>query len=212
MRTGAWLREDRADVAVDKLLDAAGEAFAELGVRATSMADVAHAAGCSRGTLYRYFESRHALQVAYINRAALRLARHIYDEVTSISDPRTRLVETVLLAVRSVRADPRLAVWFTPSDMGVATEFSRDSEVLDAIALGFTRGLDGLPAPPATLRGDGPRPQARWVVRVIVSLLTMPADDEDDERDIVERFVLPSVFAAGSRSVTGPADQSGSTR
>ncbi|WP_278258036.1 hypothetical protein [Nocardioides convexus] len=37
---------------------------------------------------------------------------------------------------------------------------------------------------------------ARWLVRVIVSLLTVPGADEAEERRLVERFVLPVVVAS----------------
>jgi len=40
----------------DRILDAAGELFAARGVSAVEMTDIARAAGCSRATLYRYFE------------------------------------------------------------------------------------------------------------------------------------------------------------
>ncbi|HPY25671.1 MAG TPA: helix-turn-helix domain-containing protein, partial [Mycobacterium sp.] len=41
-----------------RILHAAGELFAERGVDAVEMQDIARAAGCSRATLYRYFENR----------------------------------------------------------------------------------------------------------------------------------------------------------
>ena len=34
---------------------------------------------------------------------------------------------------------------------------------------------------------------ARWLVRVIVSLLIAPGRDEAEERAIVERFVVPAL-------------------
>ena len=52
--TGAWLREEQADLAADKILDAASRAFVELGVSRTGMGDIAQYAGCSRATLYRH--------------------------------------------------------------------------------------------------------------------------------------------------------------
>jgi hypothetical protein len=33
--------------------------------------------------------------------------------------------------------------------------------------------------------------RARWLVRVIVSLLALPGDSEEEERAQVERFVAP---------------------
>jgi hypothetical protein len=37
------------------------------------------------------------------------------------------------------------------------------------------------------------RERARWLVRIVVSLLTMPGESEAHERAMVERFVVPVV-------------------
>ena len=39
---------------------------------------------------------------------------------------------------------------------------------------------------------------ARWLVRVIVSLLTVPGRDDADERAMVERFVVPTTALSSS--------------
>ena len=41
----SWGRRDEPDLAVEELLDAAGRLFAEHGIAASSMSDVARAAG-----------------------------------------------------------------------------------------------------------------------------------------------------------------------
>jgi AcrR family transcriptional regulator len=68
--SGAWLREEQTDLAVDKILEAASRAFVDLGVSRTRMGHIAQYAGCSRGTLYRYFKTRAELDLAYIDRSA----------------------------------------------------------------------------------------------------------------------------------------------
>ncbi|MDQ1319611.1 MAG: hypothetical protein QG655_854, partial [Actinomycetota bacterium] len=57
-----------------RILHAAGELFAERGVDAVEMQDIARAAGCSRATLYRYFENRAALHGAFVHREARAVA------------------------------------------------------------------------------------------------------------------------------------------
>ena len=37
--------------------------------------------------------------------------------------------------------------------------------------------------------------RARWLVRVVVSLLTMPGDSEAEERALIEHFVAPGLLA-----------------
>lgn len=189
MMPGAWLREEQAELAVDKILEAASRAFADLGVARTRMGHIAQYAGCSRGTLYRYFKTRDELHLAYINRSALLLSTELGAELAEIDDPRTRLVEAILRAVARVRSTPGMAAWFDPHASGLTARVSRGSGAIAAIAGAFVeRLLD-------PERNDESSPlRARWLVRVVVSLLTMPGDAEDEERAIVERFVAPGLL------------------
>jgi AcrR family transcriptional regulator len=184
-----WGREDQPDLAVDRILDAAEKAFVERGVTAVGMADVAEVAGCSRGTLYRYFDSRHALHTAYVNRAAARMLERLRIELASIDDPRERLVEGILRAIREVRRDPGTAAWFEPGAEQIAARMSRSSEVVDGITGAFVSELLG------GRSGDRERRlRARWVVRVIVSFLAFPGASPAEERALVERFVAPALL------------------
>lgn len=172
-------------MAADKLLDAAGRAFTELGVKATTMTDVCRYAGCSRATLYRYFENRQALRVAFVNRATLHMSAEIGAETASIADPQERLAEALLRSVRRVRSEPHLAAWFSPEDMSVPTELSQSDEVLASMGGLFADG--GVDHAAGRLR-------ARWVIRQIISLLVMPGADDAEEEEMVSRFVAPLVL------------------
>jgi AcrR family transcriptional regulator len=187
--TKPWRREDQPDSAVDKILEAADKAFTELGVSAAGMAEIASFAGCSRGTLYRYFESRHALHLAYVRRRALAIHRRALDAVAPIEDPHERLVEYVLCALREVRENPATAAWFTPAASGITARMSRSAEVAGTLTEGFAAALPGQPG-----RGAEARLRHRWVARIIVSLLTDPGESAAEERLMIERFVAPAVL------------------
>ena len=70
-----WLADRRTEVAADRILDAADELFAQQEAATVGMNEIAKAAGCSRATLYRYFENRDALYTAYVHREAHRVFR-----------------------------------------------------------------------------------------------------------------------------------------
>ena len=184
-----WGRHEAVDLATDELLDAAGRAFAEVGVARATMADVCRHAGCARSTLYRYFENRAALHLAYVNRASLRIAARLAHEVPAGTDPRSVLTERVLFGIRAVREDPMLASWFTPENMAVPIALSSDSEVLAALTEAFTDDV-GLGAASAAQRET----QGRWLLRSIISLLAMPVDDPDEERAVIEDFMVPPLL------------------
>ena len=186
----AWLQDERSELAAERILDAAAELFLRRGVAGTGMGDVARAAGCSRATLYRYFENRRALQVAFVHREARRIGARIAADVGTIEDPAARLLEGALAAVREVRADPTLAAWFALGDAGIAAQLAGSSEVINGLGATFI----GDPADPEVSE------RARWLVRIIVSLLTVPGADEAEERAMLERFVVPVVAGATYRS------------
>jgi AcrR family transcriptional regulator len=184
--TRGWRREDQPDQAAEKILDAAEKAFIERGVSAAGMGEIAEAAGCSRGTLYRYFKSRHELHLAYVERAALVIRDRVREQVTGVDDPETRALEYILCAVREVRQNPGTAAWFEPNASGLGARMSQASEVVETLMTTFA-------AQPSEPQRSDPEAQlrARWIIRIIVSLLANPGASEEEERALVERFVAP---------------------
>lgn len=195
--SGTWVREEQPDQAAMKILDGAAQAFVDLGVSRAGMSEIARYAGCSRGTLYRYFNNRHELHLAFVNDRAMRLAAELRVELKQIEDPAERLSQYVLGAIRKVRQNPSLAAWFEPSESGIAARMSRVSEVIDCLADAFVSSTQS--EEESGVSSSGLR--ARWMVRVIVSLLTMPGDSDEEERVLVERFVVPSVLSSVSEEL-----------
>ena len=182
----SWLREDRPDLAAEKILDAAEKAFIEIGVSAVGMAEIADAAGCSRGTLYRYFSNRHELHLAYVKRAALAIQERVRRQANSVDDPEARVVEYILCAVREVRRNPGTAAWFEPNASGIGARMSQASEIVETLMTTFAAEHLG-----AGLAGRDAELRARWIIRVIISILTNPGENEAEERELIERFVAP---------------------
>ncbi len=183
-----WKRHADTDIAVDKILDAAGQAFAEFGVANAKMVDVAHLAGCSRATLYRYFPNQDALHLAFVHRATLRIARRLADERTGRS---ISLTDRILEGIGAVRSDPLLAVWFEPQNMAVPIAVSQNSELLRAMS---TEPFSQLGAVPH-IREEIER-RGEWLLRSIVSLLAMPGTDAEAERAMIESYLVPVLTAA----------------
>ncbi|WP_373194400.1 TetR/AcrR family transcriptional regulator, partial [Mycobacterium marinum] len=107
-----WLAAHRSEVAADRILDAAERLYTEHDPASIGMNEIARAAGCSRATLYRYFESREALRTAYVHRETLRLGREIMQQIGDIDDPRDQLITSITATLRMVRQRPALAAWF----------------------------------------------------------------------------------------------------
>ncbi len=123
---GAWLREEQPDLAAQKILDGAARAFVDLGVSGAGMGEIARYAGCSRGTLYRYFKNRHELHLAFVNDRAMRLVAELRVELRDIDDPAQQLREYIVRAVQKVRRNPAMAAWFEPHESEITARMSRD--------------------------------------------------------------------------------------
>lgn len=187
-----WLATRRSEAAVDRILDAAERLYTARDSDSIGMNEIARAAGCSRATLYRYFENREALRTAYIHRETHRLGRDIIARTGNIEDPREKLVASILVTLAMVRENPALASWFATSRPPVGGELAGRSDVIAALAAGFLQSLG--PDDPAVIER-----RARWAVRVIVSLLTYPGRDAQEERAMIEEFVVPIIAPSGAR-------------
>jgi AcrR family transcriptional regulator len=184
---GDWLAARRTEVAADRILDAAGELFAQQEAATVGMHEIASAAGCSRATLYRYFENREALYTAYVHRESYRLYRDMTEQISSLVDPRERLIEGMLASLRNVRESPALASWFSTTQRPIGAEMAEESEVIKALTEAFVISLG--PDDPELVAH-----RARWLVRVMTSLMLFPGHDADDERAMLEEFVVPIVL------------------
>jgi AcrR family transcriptional regulator len=181
-----WLAERRTEAAADRILDAAEMLFTDQDPASVGMNEIARAAGCSRATLYRYFDSREALRTAYVHRETHRLGRELMHQTGSIDDPRERLIASIMATLRMVRESPAMSSWFGSSRLPIGGELAGQSEVITALAAGFLKSLGGQD-PSAVER------RARWAVRIIISLLMFPGQDDADERAMIEEFVVPIV-------------------
>lgn len=191
---GDWLGDRRSEVAADRILDAAERLFTEQDPASVGMNEIARAAGCSRATLYRYFDSRESLRTAYVHRETHRLGRDILGRIERIEDPQERLVAGITATLRMVRENPALAAWFGSTRLPIGGEMAGQSQVITALASGFLASLGSSPGPDdAALER-----RARWAVRVIISMLMFPGRGEEDERAMIEEFVLPVVAPAAT--------------
>jgi AcrR family transcriptional regulator len=187
MPANDWLAERRTEVAADRILDAAEQLFTRQDPGSVGMNEIAKAAGCSRATLYRYFENRQALRIAYVARETHRLSESI--DVDAILDPRERLVAGIVTTLRLVRESPALSAWFATTSGPLGAELAEQSDVITALAAAFVTSLGD--DHPANVAGRG-----RWLVRAITSLLIFPGRDEADERTMLTEFVAPVVVPA----------------
>lgn len=91
-----------------RLHNAALQLFAERGVSAVSVSDLAQAAQVARGTIYNNFQSIDTLFEDVATELTLEMEQRVHAELAGKTDPAIRLVHGLCLCLRRVHEEP---VW-----------------------------------------------------------------------------------------------------
>jgi|EndMetStandDraft_5_1072996.scaffolds.fasta_scaffold171573_2 AcrR family transcriptional regulator len=177
-----WLATERSELGAERILDAAAQLFVEQGIGQPGMEDIARAAGCSRATVYRYFENKPALLRAFVHREARDVTEQVARQLVHGANRRDAVVEAVVATLAAVRARPHLKPWYSGGATDLLEVF-RESPVIAALASTF-------------LSPGGGEPDAdlgRWLLRIVMSFLREPEESPADERRLIERFLTPVI-------------------
>lgn len=177
------------------IIDAAEDCFAVVGVRGTTVDDIAAAAGVSRITVYRRVGNRDQIVLAVLVRVTERYLARLQPRL--LAQP-TVADATVLLVRSTVRAARRddLSLLFASEERGATG--APIPEAVGPLSERFGESLafiaDRLPGSLAA--GVAPAEAGEWILRVIVSLATTepasPRSEAETDR-WVRRFVLPGL-------------------
>lgn len=170
---------DRRAVAAERIYDAATDLIARHGLDALDIDQLAHRVHCSRATIYRRAGSKANIRDVVLTRAATHIIDGVRSAVDDLNGP-DRLVTAIILTLQRIRSDP-LGQLLTNSIRGAGEMAWLTASPLLA---DFATDLAGLNA--------GDSQAAQWVVRVVMSLMYWPADDDDTELRLVQRFVAPA--------------------
>ena len=169
------------------LITAAKDAFAERGFAATSMDDVANAAGVSRLIVYRHFESKEALYDAVASETGAMLDEALFASTDTPGFAAVRALLTV------ARADPH---GFTVLWEHVAREpqFSAHADRFREPAIAFVRSL--------LVNAGVPDARLTWASETLLSfaiaavthwVATEPVDRDDEFMTLIAQSVPPMI-------------------
>ena len=202
--------DDVPDGARARILEAAREQFRLVGIRRSSIEDVARRAGLTRVTVHRRFGTKEAL-VEEVLLAELRAFfgqfRAAVSEVPTAAD---RVVEGFALALGAARRNP-LAGGLMATEPHVVVPFlAADGRVLHAVR-DFVAGQLRREQEAGEIAADvDVRVVAELMARVTLSFFLAPdsavdLDDPDQVRDVARRFLAPLV--AGTKAPAKPGRQ-----
>lgn len=202
---GSRVPADREAATRARILVGAEACVRRFGLRRWSMADVASAAGVSRGSVYRYFADREALVDAVLERTA--------DDFVAASEPavrRRRSLATqvgeaaVFICTHQRDADLTLAL---PNDETLlAVLVTSRAERLVARWVEFWLPFIAEAKARGEVRADlDPRRAGEWIVRILLSLSLMPSvvvdlHDPGAVREFVHDHVVRGLAPTHPRS------------
>lgn len=197
-----WTRERRLEHTRSVLLDAAEEVFAEKGFTAATLDDIAHAAGYTKGAIYKHFAAKEDLFLAVSDRYWRRYFDNFSEVMATSGEVGARELDQIAERWRQLSRDrgaehAALGLEFTlylqRNPEARERVAAKRAEVVEALAEFITQGMDRLGA---TLLIP-PRTFAQTLVATSDSVvLGSELDDVDLYRPIVEMYTsvikLPS--------------------
>jgi AcrR family transcriptional regulator len=170
---------DRRAIALERIYDAATDLIARKGLDAFDIDALAARVHCSRATIYRYAGGKAEIRDAVLARAAADIIDAVRSAVRGMTGPE-RVVTAITLALKRIRSDPVSQMMIASVGRVNAMTWLTASPLL----AGFAGELAGLT--------DSDPVSAQWIVRVVLSLVYWPVEDEHSERELVQRFVAPA--------------------
>ena len=193
-----WLSEERQELAVDRILEAAAAVFARDGIRGARMGKIAEAAGCARATLYRYFPNKEALLHAYMAQVAKGFGEVLDDRLRGLHSLGDRLVEAVAVSVELIQEREDVAPFFSEEGLGLTAQLTSNAA---AMRERLTRQIESESSSDriqGTLRDDVSAGEAAdWVTRAIFSFSVLPSEVRSPGalRKYLKKMLIPALIA-----------------
>ncbi len=105
-----WTRERRLEHTRSLLLDAAEDVFAQKGFAPATLDDIAHAAGYTKGAIYKHFATKEDLFLAVNDRYWRRYFDSFADVMSSAKQVGSRELDEIAAAVAPTQPRPRRRV------------------------------------------------------------------------------------------------------
>jgi AcrR family transcriptional regulator len=189
---------DGARSARERILDAAEECLRRDGIRLTTMARVAEDAGVSRTWLYRHFPDKDTLVAAALIRRDEEFWNEAHDRVGRARGVAAKVATAVEMARRSPLGPLALELREREPEAFARVMGTYAGDIVPGLA-GFWQHHLALAREAGEVRPDlDLAGAAEWVLRVVISLVSVPglAVDVDDPRSVreyLETFLVPAL-------------------
>lgn len=182
----------------DRVLDAAERCLRRDGIRRTTVAAVAEEAGISRAWLYRQFPDKASLLGAALVRMDEAFWEQAHKRVAAADGLAAQVAEAVALSRTAEPAPFVLQLREQEPEAFAAVVGTGMREIVPGL-VGFWHRYVAAAVDRGELRPDlDVARAAEWVLRVVLSLVTVPGDafDSDDPQQVlafVQEFLVPGL-------------------
>ena len=199
-------RVDDTSESTARVLDAAYDQFCRMGLRRSTMEDVARRAGVSRITVYRRFSTKDALVEHVVRRESRRYFDRFLDDVRHAETAADRVVLGFASALRAIRGNPLIGGLMEVEPDVLVPSMINDGGRTTAIVRRFLAGqLRREQRAGHVSEAVDVDLVAELMVRVSASFLVTPShlvdlDDDEQVRTIASRFLVPMLEPPASAS------------
>lgn len=198
---------DLSDATGQRVLDAAVQEAAAVGLRRLTVEDVVRRSQVARMTVYRRYPRRDDLVEALVARETQRFLAAVSSAIEAADDPEHGLVEAFVAAVGFARTHPMLRRTAEIDPGGILTTIAAGDAALLRI------GRDFIAERLHTGRGPVPE-RVTWVAdafaRLFVTYVAVPPElaGDQDLRRFARAVLLPLAVSAGRSRAGSPARRS----
>ena len=200
---------DRDEQAADdeittRVLDGAYEQFCLIGIRRSTMEDVARRSGVSRITVYRRFATKDALVEHVVRREFRRYFDQFLRDVAACRTAADRVVVGFASALRAIRRNPLIGGLMAVEPDVLVPSMVSDGGATMATVQRFVAGQLRREQDAGHVAAEvDVELVAELMTRVCASFLLTPShvvdlDDDEQVRGVARRFLVPMLTPAGS--------------
>jgi TetR/AcrR family transcriptional regulator, repressor for uid operon len=198
-------RIDDHDEITARVLDGAYEQFCRMGIRRSTMEDVAQRAGVSRITVYRRFATKETLVEHVVRREFRRYFDQFLLDIEQAKTAVDRVVLGFASALRAIRHNPLIGrLMAVEPDVLVPSMISDGGQTLAAVQRFVAGQLRREQHAGHVSTEVDVELVAELMARVSASFLVTPShivdlDDDEQVRALARKFLVPMLQPAGSR-------------
>jgi AcrR family transcriptional regulator len=182
----------------EKILDAALERILQVGIRRSSLDDIARRAGLNRVTIYRRFRVKENLVDAVLAREIGRVTDEVNRIIFSNPEVGVQIEESILFVLRQTRTHPLVTQLLAVAPEEAIGFYTVRGEELVGNGIRFVCGVLTRAQEHGLIDRYDPLPVAELVARFAHSLLLTPVggmdfDDEGSSREFVRTMIVPLI-------------------